>query len=72
MFNRNDYPKVRAREFQWYLVKLCFVQGEMKISQSKKVYHVIKLGVSRKIGSELSNSVLILVRLRNDSMEGNM
>jgi hypothetical protein len=47
------------------------MQGEMKISQGTKgIYHIIKSGVSRKRGSELSNSVLTLVRLRNDSMEG--
>jgi hypothetical protein len=34
------------------------------------IYHIIKSGLSRKIGSELSNSVLALVRLQNDSMEG--
>jgi hypothetical protein len=34
------------------------------------IYHIIKLGLSRKRGSELSNSVLALVRLQNDSMEG--
>jgi hypothetical protein len=56
--------------FQWYLLKLYFVQGEMKSSQvTKMIYHVIKSGVSRKIGSELSNGVLTIVRLRNDSME---
>jgi hypothetical protein len=43
----------------------------MKNSQSiKMIYHVIKSGVLRKIGSELSNSVLTLVRLRNDSIKG--
>jgi hypothetical protein len=43
----------------------------MKNSEgTKMIYHVIKSGVSRKIGSELSNSVLTLVRLRNDSVEG--
>jgi hypothetical protein len=48
--------------FQWYLLKLCFVQGEMKISQgTKMIYHVIKSGVSKKRGSDLSNSVLTLV-----------
>jgi hypothetical protein len=48
-----------------------FVQGEMKDSlDTKRIYHVIKSGVSRKRGSELSNSVLTLVRLQNDSMEG--
>jgi hypothetical protein len=57
--------------FQWNLLKLCFVEGEMKNSEgTKMIYHVIKSGVSRKIGSELSNSVLTLVRLRNDSVEG--
>jgi hypothetical protein len=56
--------------FQWYLLKLCFVQGEIKNSQgTKMIYHVIKSGVSRKRGSELSNGVLTLVRLRNDYME---
>jgi hypothetical protein len=33
------------------------------------IYHVIKSGVPRKRGSELSNDVLTLVRLRNDSVE---
>jgi hypothetical protein len=48
-----------------------FVQGEMKNSQgTKMIYHVIKSWVSRKRGSELSNGVLTLVRLRNDSMKG--
>jgi len=43
----------------------------MKNSEgTKMIYHVIKSRVSRKIGSELSNSVLTLVRLRNDSVEG--
>jgi hypothetical protein len=52
------------------LLKLYFVQGEMKNSQGTKwIYDVIKSGVSRKSGSELSNSVLILVPLRNDSVE---
>jgi hypothetical protein len=42
----------------------------MKNSQgTKKINHVIKLGVSRKRGSELNNSVLTLVRLQNDSMD---
>jgi hypothetical protein len=57
--------------FEWYLLKLCFVQGEMKNSQdTKNLYYVIKSGVSRKMCSKLSNSVLTLVRLQNDSMEG--
>jgi hypothetical protein len=57
--------------FQWNLLKVCFVQCEMKISEgTKMIYHIIKLRVSRKIGSELSNSVLTLVQLRKDSMEG--
>jgi hypothetical protein len=34
------------------------------------IYHVIKSGVSMKRGSELSNNVLTLVRLRNNFMEG--
>jgi hypothetical protein len=34
------------------------------------IYYVIKSGVSSKSGSELSNNVLTLVRLQNDSMEG--
>jgi hypothetical protein len=34
------------------------------------IYHVIKLGVSRKIGSELSNGALTLVRLWNDFVDG--
>jgi hypothetical protein len=47
------------------------VQGETKNSQgTKRMDHIIKSGVSRKIGSELSNIVLTLVRLRNDLMEG--
>jgi len=42
----------------------------MKNSQgTKMIYHVIKSGVSRKKGSELSNGVLTLVRLWNDSTE---
>jgi hypothetical protein len=36
------------------------------------IYHVIKSGVSKKSGSELNNNVLAFVRLRNDSMEGNI
>jgi hypothetical protein len=35
----------------------------------KKIYYVIKSRVSRKRGNELSNGVLTLVRLWNDSME---
>jgi hypothetical protein len=43
----------------------------MKKSQgTKMIYHVIKPGVLRKRDSELSNSVLTLAPLRNDSMEG--
>jgi hypothetical protein len=43
----------------------------MKISQgTKMIYHIIKSGVSKKRGSELSNGVLTLVWLRNDSIEG--
>jgi hypothetical protein len=34
------------------------------------IYHVIKSRASRKRDSELSNRVLTLVPLRNDSMEG--
>jgi hypothetical protein len=42
----------------------------MKNSQgTQMIYHVTESRVSRKKGSELSNSVLTLVRLRNDSME---
>jgi hypothetical protein len=42
----------------------------MKNSQgTQMIYHVIESGVSRKKCSELSNSVLTLVRLQNDSME---
>jgi hypothetical protein len=42
----------------------------MKNSQGiKMIYYVIKLRVSRKKDSE-SNSILTLVRLHNDSMEG--
>jgi hypothetical protein len=26
-FNEIDYPKARGRVLQWYLLKLCFVQG---------------------------------------------
>jgi hypothetical protein len=37
---------------------------------TKKKYHVIKLGVSRKRYSDLSNDLLALVRIQNDSMEG--
>jgi hypothetical protein len=56
--------------FQWYLLKLYFVQGEMKNSQgTKMIYHIIKSKVSRKRGNELSNNVLTLVRLRNDSIK---
>jgi hypothetical protein len=70
-FNEVDYPKARLWVLQWSLLKLYFVQGEMKNSQgTKRIYHVIKSGVSRKRGSELSNSVLTLVWLQNDSMEG--
>jgi hypothetical protein len=51
--------------------ELYFVQGEMKNSQgTKRIDHIIKLGVSRKRGGELSNIVLTLVRLRNDFIEG--
>jgi hypothetical protein len=47
------------------------VQGEMKsLEGTKRIYHVIKSGVSRKRGSELSNGVLTLVQLRNDLIEG--
>jgi hypothetical protein len=47
-----------------------FVQDEMKNSQgTKMIYHVIKSEVSRKRGSELSNSVSTMVWLRNGSME---
>jgi hypothetical protein len=54
--------KLEPKCFQWYLLKLRFVQGEMKNSQgTKRIYHVIKLGISRKRGSELSNGVLTLV-----------
>jgi hypothetical protein len=54
-FNEVDYPKDRAWVFRWYLLKLYFVQGEKKNSQGTKlIYHVIKSGVSRKTGSELS------------------
>jgi hypothetical protein len=46
------------------------VQDEMKNSQyTKMIYHVIKSGVSRKRGTELSNRVLTLVRLQKDSTE---
>jgi hypothetical protein len=42
----------------------------MKSSQgTNRIYHVIKSGVSRKRCSELSNGVLTLVRLQNDSMD---
>jgi hypothetical protein len=33
------------------------------------IYHIIKSKVSRKRGNELSNNVLTLVRLRNDSIK---
>jgi hypothetical protein len=47
------------------------VQGETKNSQgTKRIYRVINLGIARKRGSKLSNGVLTLVRLRNDSMDG--
>jgi hypothetical protein len=47
-----------------------FVQGEMKNSQGiNRIYHVIKSVILRKLGSELSNNVLTLVRLRNDFIE---
>jgi hypothetical protein len=36
------------------------------------IYHVIKSRVSRKRGSELSNGVLTLVRLRKIPWRGNM
>jgi hypothetical protein len=43
----------------------------MKNSQgTKRIDHIIKLEVSRKRGSELSNSILTLVPLQDDSMEG--
>jgi hypothetical protein len=46
------------------------VQGEMKNSQgTKMIYHVIKSRVSKKRGSELSNDILTLVRLRNDQID---
>jgi hypothetical protein len=42
----------------------------MKSSQgTNRIYHVIKSVILRKLGSELSNSVLTLVRLRNDFIE---
>jgi hypothetical protein len=44
--------------------------GPECFSNTKMIYHVIKSGVSRKKCSELSNNVLTLVRLWNDSMEG--
>jgi hypothetical protein len=70
-FNEVDYPETQAWVFQWYLLKLYFVQGEMKNSQgTKRIDHIIKLEVSRKRGSELSNSILTLVPLQDDSMEG--
>jgi hypothetical protein len=48
----------------------CF-SGEMKNSQgTKMIYHVIISRVSRKRCSELNNSVLTLVRLRNDFIDG--
>jgi hypothetical protein len=33
------------------------------------IYHIIKSGYQKKKSSKQSNSVLILVRLRNDSMK---
>lgn len=63
--------KFKLECFNSILLKFCFVQGKMKISQgTKKIYHVIKSRVSRKRGSELSNNVSNLVQLQNDSMEG--
>jgi hypothetical protein len=44
----------------------------MKSHKVQKGHHIMKSRISGKIGSELSNGVLTLVRLRNDSMEGNM
>jgi hypothetical protein len=42
-FNENDYLKDYARVFQWYLLKLYFVKGEMQISQgTKRINYVIK------------------------------
>jgi hypothetical protein len=35
-FNWNDYPKALACVFKWYLLKLCFVQGEMKSHKVQK------------------------------------
>jgi len=46
------------------------VQGEIKSHKVQKGYHVIKSGVSRKKCSELSNGVLTLVQLLNDSNDG--
>jgi len=43
----------------------------MKNSQgTKMIYHIIKSGVSRKKCSGLSNGVLSLVQLQNNSMDG--
>jgi len=46
------------------------VQSEMKFQNVQKRYYVIKSGVSRKRGGEISNNVLTLVLVRNDFMEG--
>jgi hypothetical protein len=57
-FNEVDYLETRAWVFPCNLLKLYFVQGDMKHSQgTKMIYHVIKSWVSRKRGSELSNNV---------------
>jgi hypothetical protein len=67
-FNKVDYPKAWAWVFRWNLLKLNF---EMENSKgTKRIYHIIKSRVSKVRGSELSNSVLTIVQLRNDSMEG--
>jgi hypothetical protein len=51
-FNEVDYPKARTWVFKWYLLKLYLVQGETNNSQgTKRIYHVIKPGVSKKRGS---------------------
>jgi hypothetical protein len=37
-FNGNDYCKALDWVFQWYLLKLCFVQSEMKSQKVQKWY----------------------------------
>jgi hypothetical protein len=57
-FNEVNYSKIRVWVFWWYLLKLHFVQCKIKTHKVQKmIYHIIKLGLSRKKGSEQSNSV---------------